>query len=358
MVECGRAHRGCATGDDLARVGSGPTGLRWRGSTSRRVGAPVRPTEPPSWPDEPGWLTASAAKARAYRDDVWTRESWRDAVLTTSQCEQVLRRHTYLLIKPESFATRQAGRLLHEVRRRGFSTVGAVPVTLDRQSLRILWQYQLNSAPLATLAAVDLVVAAGPTVAVVLREDGPDPDIRSSASSRLAAMKGSTHGPRHPEDLRVLLGGSVPLFSFLHVPDEPADLVRELGIWFGRAARLSLYSLLASECAEQAASAVLEDADLVVRRAEAGVDQTDLDADRMLAALLSGPASHRATARRIRTVVAQAHRAQAQPEEMRDDELVELVRVVRDLDGIAAWDRVTLAAVLVGSQRPVRAPLL
>lgn len=323
----------------------------------------MRPIESARWPDEPGWLTASAAKTRTYRDDIWARESWRDAVLTSTNCEQLLCRYTYLLVKPESFATRQAGRLMSEVRRRGFSTLGAVPVTLDRRSLRILWQYQLNSAPIATLAAVDLIVMSGPAVVVILRDENPDLVGRATASSRLAAMKGSTHGPRRPDDFRVLLGGTLPLFSFLHVPDEPADLVREWGIWFSRETRLRLYSQLSTDIDAKIAGQVFNDADLVIQQRESATDHADLDADRVLATLLAGPAQHQAAAEKIRAVLAESRPAGVDLPgthgvETTDDELVDLVRLVRKLDGIATWDRVTLAVAVVGRQRPIGPPLL
>ena len=296
------------------------------------------------------WLTTSPAKLRAYREDIWMRESWEDALRVQTSPEIALRRHTYVLVKSETFATRQSSALLAHLRARGFADRGAVRVLLDRHRLRALWHYQLNSAPVATLAAIDLIVAAGPAVLVLLADE----DVHSapiSASGRLAAVKGSTTGDRRPGDLRALMGASLPLFSFIHVPDEPADLVREIGVWFERPMRRGLFTCLGG------GPAFLDTADAVLAQAESECPAADLDVERALAALRSGSATHRRVAEAVRACREQvgepAGRASAS-----DRDLLELVQMLSGLDDAPLWDRVTLAAVVVAQQRPVSPPLL
>jgi hypothetical protein len=177
-----------------------------------------------------------------------------------------------------------------------------------------------------------------------------------SASERLSAMKGGSFGARRPTDLRTLLGGTTRMFSYLHVPDEPADLVRELGIWFDHTARRRVYRSLAGAGADADAGAdagggapELAIAE-VARRLERDVSTVDLDLDRALDTLARSVATEEAA--RVRQV---RNWLTGEPEAAT---LLDLVRWLTDLPGVPGWDRALIAAHLVQRELPERAPLL
>ncbi|HEX8092316.1 hypothetical protein [Jatrophihabitans sp.] len=293
------------------------------------------------------WLTGSAAKAGRYSDDIYFRESWDQACELLPDPELILRAYTYVLIKPETVATGRVEPLLTLIRDRGYLLLDVLPVVLDRHRTRALWQYQLNAAPLATLATVDLIISCGPTAIALLAEEPGARQPGVSASERLSAMKGGSFGPRRPTDIRTLLGGGTTrLFSYLHVPDEPADLVRELGIWFDDTARHRVYRTLAGAGAGAPEPEIAE----VARRLERDVSVTDLDLDRALDTVArTVAAADEAWLRQVRNWLSGEREAIT---------LLDLVRWLSGLTGVPAWDRALIAAHLVQPQTPERAPLL
>lgn len=292
------------------------------------------------------WLTSSAAKADRYDDDIYFRESWSQARELLPDPEPILRANTYILIKPETVATGGVQRLLTLIQDRGYRLLELIPVVLDRYRTRALWQYQLNSAPLATLATVDLIVSCGAPAIVLLAEE---PDARQpgvSASERLSAMKGGSFGERRPTDLRTLLGGTTRMFSYLHVPDEPADMVRELGIWFDHPARQEVYRSLAGASGHADRLSAPE----VARRLERDVPVIDLDLERALDTMASTVSTQdRAKVRQVRSWLSGAGASAS---------LLDLVRWLTGLTEVAAWDRALIAANLVQREMPERPPLL
>ena len=293
------------------------------------------------------WLTESAAKAGRYCDDIYFRESWSQACELLPNPELTLRWNTYVLIKPETVATGQVELLLSLIQDRGFRLLDVLPVVLDRYRSRALWQYQLNAAPLATLATIDLIISCGPSAVALLAEEPGARQPGGSASERLSRMKGVSFGTRRPTDLRTLLGGTTRLHSFLHVPDEPADLVRELGIWFDQPARQRVYRTLAGAGGEAASGPAIAE---VARRLQRDVSVIDLDLDRALDTLArTVGAADRARVRQVRNWLC------GEPE---DATLLELVRWLTGLTGVPAWDRALIASHLVQGERPERPALL
>jgi hypothetical protein len=115
------------------------------------------------------WL-AEPAKLALYAGDIAFREGLADVEsVWGGDCELLLRRIGFVLFKPESLLTRRVDEALARLRSLGFEAVAWRLVRLDRQAVRGIWRYQLATAPLATLAAVDIVATAAPCLLVVLR---------------------------------------------------------------------------------------------------------------------------------------------------------------------------------------------
>jgi nucleoside diphosphate kinase len=293
------------------------------------------------------WLTGSAAKAVRYCDDIYFRESWKQACELLPDPALTLRANTYVLIKPETVATGRVEQLLELIRDRGYLLLDVLPVVLDRYRTRALWQYQLNAAPLATLATVDLIVSCGPSAIALLAEEPAARQPGVSASQRLSAMKGVSFGSRRPDDIRTLLGAVTRMFSYLHVPDEPADLVRELGIWFDHTARHRVYRRLAGAGGDVAPRPAIAE---VARRLEGDTGVIDLDLDRALDTVARTVAAQdRPRLRQVRNWLS------GEPE---DATLLDVVRWLSGLTDVPAWTRALIAAHLVQGESPERAPLL
>jgi nucleoside diphosphate kinase len=177
-------------------------------------------------------LTVLPDKARLYGDEAWFREAWADVVAVAGgRAFELVHEHAGVLFKPDAIASHAIETALGHLSRSGFTPVSARRVEFDRHSVRALWHYRFNVATVERMALHDLIMSAGPSILVLLRDeesaDGPVP-----ASVRLTSIKGPSRPERRtPDHLRTVLGVKDRLLNLLHTADEPADLVRELGIF-------------------------------------------------------------------------------------------------------------------------------
>lgn len=275
-------------------------------------------------------ISADPGKLERYARDIAFREAWTDlAACWGDEAEEILRRRAFVLFKPETVLMRRLEEASAELERHGFAPVLWRLVRLDRNLVRAVWRYELAEAPLATLAAVDVVATAGVCLLVGLRDDRPEPG--RYASARLASLKGPTRQEeRRPGQIRYRLRSPAVLLNFLHTPDEPADAVRELGVLFAADERLELFREL-----REARDVSLEPA-FAAAYAETPPHALDLDASLELLAR-----EHAPEADIISTLLRGG---------TGDEELV--VRLIRWLDtraaGLPRPDRGVLAAHLIG----------
>jgi nucleoside diphosphate kinase len=176
-------------------------------------------------------LTRIALKAQLYERETYFREGLSDAELTLgADLAKTLRQAAFLVVKPDGLTAGKLATVLGFLDEQGFTVVGARFLRLRRLAWRELWRYQLTSATLDRLAVNELVLEAGPALALALYSSG-DHDI--PATVRLSLLKGSAMTPGEvPGTLRYLLRQPNRVLSFVHAADEPADLVRELGLLF------------------------------------------------------------------------------------------------------------------------------
>lgn len=275
-------------------------------------------------------ISADPGKLERYARDIAFREAWTDlAACWGDEAEEILRRRAFVLFKPETVLMRRLEEASAELERHGFAPVLWRLVRLDRNLVRAVWRYELAEAPLATLAAVDVVATAGVCLLVGLRDDRPEPG--RYASARLASLKGPTRQEeRRPGQIRYRLRSPAVLLNFLHTPDEPADAVRELGVLFAADERLELFREL-----REARDVSLQPA-FAAAYAETPPHALDLDASLELLAR-----EHAPEADTISTLLRGG---------TGDEELV--VRLIRWLDtraaGLPRPDRGVLAAHLIG----------
>jgi nucleoside diphosphate kinase len=178
----------------------------------------------------PPWLSRDPRKRAIYQDDLYFWDGW--TAFADACCgepdEAVLRHLTFVMIKPEAIVGRRIDAILDFVGARGFQVIGAWPVHLSRHAVRALWGYQINCTPLAWAHSLELGVTSGELFVVGLAH-ALDHGEASTAAELLRLSKGTTSRPTG-DSLRDRLNCPARLLSFVHAPDEPADLIRELAI--------------------------------------------------------------------------------------------------------------------------------
>ncbi|MGO8600876.1 nucleoside-diphosphate kinase [Rhizobium ruizarguesonis] len=185
-------------------------------------------------------------KARFFNGEPFAREAMRDLVELAGEARirDLLLTHGTMLIKAESIALRVVERIEERIRAAGFTPVLAHSLRLDRRDIRLLWLYVLNGATLERLDLLDLFKPAAPSILLICRDDRMPHDA-IPAAVRLQRLKGSTMpAQREPGQIRFELGPDNRLLNFVHAADEPADVLRELGLLFDRPARRALIGQL------------------------------------------------------------------------------------------------------------------
>ncbi|MFC1417846.1 hypothetical protein [Streptacidiphilus cavernicola] len=177
-------------------------------------------------PEVRGEVTRSPLKADLYALDSYFREGcWTFAgdlpdTLGVALC----------MMKSEATAGRRLRKGLDALADRGFRPVDVVRFRHNRQTIREVWRYQFNLATRERVEAMDAVLPSTDTVCLVLWDEQWQPG-RIPAAVRLNSLKGPADPSlRRPEHLRHGLGVVNGLFNFLHISDEPVDVIREIAV--------------------------------------------------------------------------------------------------------------------------------
>ena len=181
----------------------------------------------------PPWLSDDPLKRGIYCDDLYFWDGWEafTAACSGEPAQATLRQLTFMLIKPEAIVGRRIEPILDFVQALGFGIAGAWPVRLTRHAVRALWGYQINSVPIAWVHALELGITSGELFVVGLTHPLERGEA-STAAELLRVNKGTSARPGG-DMLRDRLNGPARMLSFVHAPDEPADVVRELAVICG-----------------------------------------------------------------------------------------------------------------------------
>jgi hypothetical protein len=187
-------------------------------------------------------LTTVREKFEILAADAAFRESWQIAVeVLGDRAMSILQRIALVTIRPEAVLTGQVQTCLDYLERHDFE-VGAVrPMRYHRLTIRDVWRYQWNVASLDSMRITDLVHRLAPAVLLVLFDRSATPSV--PAACRFTGLKGTSRPDgRRPEHLRSVLGAPNQIMVMVHAPDEPMDLVRELGVLFGQTDLFRMYN--------------------------------------------------------------------------------------------------------------------
>jgi hypothetical protein len=299
-------------------------------------------------------LTLVAEKARAYGAETWAREVWRELAAATPDPLAFAHRHALFVLKPEAIAGRAGTRILDAVAAEGFRPVAVRTIDVDRHVMRAMWLYKLNVATLERIRIQEILQTSCPNLGVIVLDETWDGTM--PAAVRLTAFKGpSKVDERRPDHLRSELGVQNRLLSFLHTTDDPADLVRELGIFFRAGDRARVIDEMVAGADRHALACD------VVRALESDVPYHDLRLETALAGITrrvaqqassEADASERAAWERLAHLCESPNRARAYGW----PELWE--QIEPRLSALEPWDVIVAGAHLVQQDIPGEAPTL
>ncbi|GAA2422402.1 hypothetical protein [Streptomyces glaucus] len=317
----------------------------------------------PRVPDEAQWsaLTASATKRELFAEDLYFRECWADALdvfgarppagaaggagapePAGAAAAAALGPLGLLSFKCDGMAARRADRTLRYLTEQGFSVLASSRIRHNRHSMRELWRYNWHVYTTDRLALMTLMHSVTESLLLIVRDDRYDPAVPGSV--RLADLKGSADpAARGPEHLRTVLDPPNKIINFVHVADEPADIVREVGIFLDRPERRALLTRVREADPRRAQQEAYEE----VARLEAELPANDFDLDATLKRL-EAVADADAFAR-ITSAVSGGAR-------LSWDELCGLLDPADP--AVGTWDFVRVATEVLDADRPASADLL
>ncbi|MFB9904334.1 nucleoside-diphosphate kinase [Allokutzneria oryzae] len=183
-------------------------------------------------------LSRDPAKRELFGADTYYLESV-EQLAELTDVEDFAYRHAVLLLKPDAVAARQLLQTVEWLPSNGFRIVAAERVTLTRHVVRGLWYFQWNLATPERRWLAGMLTAASDSLVLVVRAD----EDKVPASVLLTDRKGPTDpAARVPGQLRYELGRYSYLLNLVHTPDEPADVLRELGVYFGHDERAAVFA--------------------------------------------------------------------------------------------------------------------
>lgn len=192
-----------------------------------------------------GWaaLTRIPLKAVMYERETYFRECLSQALeVFGPRFEEHLWSSALLMVKPDGIAAGKLSTVCGFLEANEFEILAVERLRFSRFIWRELWRYQLTSATLDRLAVNEHVLT-GEGLLLLLHQQRA---IEVPASVVLSGLKGpSDVAAQAPGCLRQLLSQPNRVCSYIHVCDEPADLVRELGVLLDHQSRRRVLSALA-----------------------------------------------------------------------------------------------------------------
>jgi hypothetical protein len=300
------------------------------------------------------WLARGERKRAYYRDDPYFCEGWTTfaAACPGRPADAALRRLTFLLVKPEAIVGRRVARILEFLRSHGYRVIGTWPVRMGRHETRCLWRYQLTAVPIAHIRTLEMLVNAGELFLLGL--DHRLAAGQASAAELLSRNKSPSPGLDGGDTLRERLGSPALMLNFVHAPDEPADVLRELAVLCDadRQERILATLLAASGWPPARFAAAAREAAAIMTARYARSPAHDLDVaatlQRMRASLRDGQADGLPPVARAAIELGKTPPGSA----------LEVVRSLESAGKLPQWDRIVTAAHLVDGLRTGWGPLI
>ena len=189
--------------------------------------------------------TRDPHKVELFMQDTWFLEAATQCIELVADPASVSQEMALLLIKPDGVVSGAAATAVDWLDEQGFHIHYAAALPLGRNDIRALWLYQWSIASAERRALADVLRSLCPSLVLVVSRSASD---GLPTAVELTARKGPTApAKRQPGQLRYALGGSSYLLNLVHSPDEPADVLRELAIYFDTAERAAVLHAVANK---------------------------------------------------------------------------------------------------------------
>ncbi|TDR80069.1 hypothetical protein [Paludibacterium purpuratum] len=190
-------------------------------------------------------LTNHPRKLEIFSTDPYFRDVVDDIAELEITDLSTLKSFVPVIFRPDSLITGHAFDVLAALERDGYRCIWGDRIQYNRYTIRECWKYQLNVATRERIDAMDLLLDGLPAFYALMICNGADSDKRGGLPTLLSKRKGtSSPTTRQPGDLRHSLSRvQESVLTFIHIPDESLDFIREMGIFFPSNVRRKILSL-------------------------------------------------------------------------------------------------------------------
>ena len=191
-------------------------------------------------------LSDSPTKRVRFAAECYFQEVFYELLQVDPQpCWSAIARKAFVLFKTDAGAVRCVQPVMDILAEHGMRVVQAQPIQLDRLSIRELWRYELNVSTYDRYPAVDALLGWAPSLFAMV-EATAQYRSRDSVAATLSYLKGpSSLRSRAAHHIRHRIRALDGMFNHIHTPDEPLDVLREIGVLFSRHERRAMVSWLA-----------------------------------------------------------------------------------------------------------------
>lgn len=176
-------------------------------------------------------LTSSLKKQEIFSNDFYFELSYKIATqILKSQMIARLKNHVFLLIKPETFITNKTDILIKDLKEHHFELVYASLKHINHTQISELWKYMWSGASLIRIVTNQEYYSRYMCGLLVLRNTKyNDTDL----CSFMTKIKGSSSNGIYKEPtIRYHMNSINTFLNFIHSPDEIADFIREIAVFF------------------------------------------------------------------------------------------------------------------------------
>lgn len=176
-------------------------------------------------------LTSSLKKQEIYSNDFYFELSYEMASqILNSKMKTILRNHVFLLIKPETFITNKTDILIKDLKKHHFELVYVSLEPINHTQITELWKYMWSGASLMRIITNQEYYSRYICGLLILRNTKyKDTDL----CSFMTKIKGSSPNGYYKEStIRYHMNSINTFLNYIHSPDEIADFMREIAIFF------------------------------------------------------------------------------------------------------------------------------
>ncbi len=137
-----------------------------------------------------------------------------------------------IIIRPDAIAGHMTSNIFPLLKKHGFFPCAVRVISISEKQVEALWRYQWNVATTERQNLLKRIMTAGQAIYLLLKDE----TVRKSAPAtvHLSYLKGTSRIDRRKlGHLRTAAGPAIAnIFSYLHIADDPADVLREQALLF------------------------------------------------------------------------------------------------------------------------------